>query len=81
MMDTDFITNIGAAIMVKSSFGPELDVAGLAAYVHNDAARDNEHYRPGYDVMIPLAFYRCNFHPETHLSRFDNTTIKPVQVC
>ena len=74
-MDSDFVANIGAAILVKSSFGPRLNLPELVAHVNNTAARDNEHYRPGYDVMFPLAFYRCGFHPETHLRNFDNVTL------
>ena len=80
LMDSDFTANIGAAIMVKSSFGPALDVAALAEFVNNTDARDSEHYRRGYDVMFPLAFYRCGFHPETHLRHFDNTTLLPSYV-
>lgn len=80
MMDSNFISNLGAAILVKSSFGPRLNLSELSAWVNNTGARDNERYRKGYDVMFPLAFYRCGFHPESHLSQFDDTVVLPPQV-
>ncbi len=79
-MDSDFIANIGAAVLVKSSFGPPLDLPELRAFVNNSEARDNAWYRPGFDVQFPLSFYRCGFHPESHLMMYDNATIRPVQV-
>jgi hypothetical protein len=74
-MDSATFINIGQAVMVKSSFGPSMDVVALARYVNNSNARDNEHYRSGYDVTFPLAFYRCGFHPQAHLMKFDDKEI------
>ena len=41
--------------------------------------------RKGYDLVVPLPFYRCGYPDNTHLTRFDAvvkaSSIKRPQVC
>ena len=61
----------GRAVVAASSFGPPLDAAWYAARGGDPTrlpAAITE--RVGYDVVMPLPFYRCNLPAFSHLSKF-----------
>ena len=61
----------GRAIIAASSFGPPLDVAWFAAR-GGDASKMPAAValRPGYDVVMPLPFFRCNMPEFAHLNKY-----------
>ena len=63
----------GRAIVAASSFGPPLDAAWFAAR-GGDPARlpAAVQLRAGYDVVMPLPFFRCNMPIYAHLNRYQD---------
>ena len=59
----------GRAILAKSSFAPLLNRSLLNA-ANPGAVPQTAQARAGYDVTVPLPFYRCGFAPDAHLTRF-----------
>ena len=61
----------GRAIVAASSFPPPLDTAWFAAR-GSDASKlpASLPERPGYDIVMPLPFYRCNMPQYAHLQKY-----------
>jgi hypothetical protein len=57
------------AVLAKSSFGPLMDRAFFNP-ARPDTVPQLQPIRPGFDVVIPFAFYRCNMGEFTHLERY-----------
>lgn len=60
----------GRAMLARSSFGNPIDTS---FYRPDDpgAVPNLVPQRPGYDVVTPMPFYRCNQGDYTHLHMFD----------
>ena len=66
--DHEFKADVGHAVLVKSSFGPDVDTAALARHLNISEAPGFDRVRDAYDVVFPLTFYRCGFRYDRHLT-------------
>lgn len=58
----------GRAMVAASSFSPPMDPAWLAARGMTAPLSVSE--RKGYDIVMPLPFYRCNLPRYAHLNKY-----------
>jgi hypothetical protein len=78
---SQFEGDVGAAMLVKSSFGEPLDREELQLHLGiTRELNDLEQLVPGYDIVFPLAGYRCGAKHDEHLTRFRNVAVAPPQV-
>ena len=74
---TQIGTDLGFSLLAKSSWGQTLSDARLAM---DHLATIESWPRPGLDVTVPLSFYRCKMGTFTHLQRFTQQPVVPMEV-
>ena len=72
--DHEIAANIGYAILAVSSYGPHFDKSMFQGSNRNKVVPGLTSFREGFDIAIPLSFYRCRHPMFSHLHKFENLT-------